>query len=138
MAQAKGKPSKAEELFNEYQANRNLGLEWDVTLPFTAVDADTGITGEYNFQLDFVRANPKIDKWPGKYDLNIEISGEHFHSKESKENWKNRTKNAHGLKVIIVPTEMCKKSWWNILDASLPKAIISSKPTEYLDKYAST
>lgn len=138
-AQTQGKPSAAEELFNEYQISRGLELDWDRTRKFVAVDEDTGKTSEWDFQLDFSRrTRPETNKWPGEYDLNIEISGEHFHSKKSKESWKNRVKNAYGLKVIVVPTEMCEKKWWSILDDELPKAIISPKSVEYLDEYAST
>lgn len=135
--QAKGLPSLPETFFNEYQVSRGLGLIWDEsgkkTLPFK--DLDTGKV--YDFQLDFLRPNPiPTDDWPGKYDIDIEIQGERFHRKASKENWKCELKNNAGLRVILIPATMAFKRFWPDLDDLLPAAFSSDKKVIDLDEYA--
>ena len=114
-----------ERQFNAYQESRGLNLIQDRRLPFD----ENGI--HYDFQCDFLRATDE------SYDVNFEIDGEEFHSSPiqlRKDAWKDKIKNAHGLKVIRIPAILTQRRYWPYLDSELPKALLSKEKVVRIDK----
>ena len=104
--------------FNAYQESRGMGLIFDRTLPFS----DNGT--RYDFQCDFLRPNDE------SYDIDIEVDGEKFHAsvrQVQKDAWKDRIKNASGLKVVRIPAVLTQPKWWPYLDSEFPKALLSKE-----------
>ncbi|MDE1824366.1 MAG: hypothetical protein KGH74_03635 [Candidatus Micrarchaeota archaeon] len=117
--------TRPEQNFNSYQVSRGMGLVQNVKLPFTDLEKHHG----YTFQLDFAHPNDHT------YDVDYEVDGSHYHGSDrqlAKDEWKDRLKNAQGLKVIHVPAVLTEKKWWAYLDEWLPKALVSVSPTVYL------
>jgi hypothetical protein len=112
--------TRPERLFNEFQLDRGLGLVWNVTLPFS------GGGMRYDFQLDFARPTES------GFDVDFEVDGKAFHSSERqmrKDAWKDRVKNAQGMKVIHIPAILCEKVWWDYLDRAIARALLDPQPT---------
>jgi len=138
--QAKGKKSIPEILFNEYQESRQMGLLWSddsnhpITIP--VIDPETG--EKFDFEIDFGHPVEVIppQKQP-VFDYIIEVDGNRWHKKASKERWKNHLKNLAGVRVFHIPAIMTAKHWWPTLDTWLWGVIISGGPVEYLDRIAS-
>ena len=113
-----GKPSLPEKQFNEYQIARGMGLVWcmwDYKVPFIKPDTREVI----RFQCDFLRPTDAF------YDENFEVDGQKWHSSPAQianDNWKDRIKNANGVRVFHIPAIICPRQHWSYLDKEITKA----------------
>ena len=98
----------------------------------------------FTFQLDFVEfADPEVFRTykatgylpvGATVKTDYEVDGKDH--KDSSDPWKDRAKNAAGVKVIHIPGFLCRKKMWPALFESLRAARASPHMTVYLDEYS--
>ena len=102
-----------------------------------------GVLRTFNFQLDFVEfADPEVFReWKvtgfvrsdARVKTDFEVDGKGH--KDSSDPWKDAAKNAAGVKVVHIPSFMCRRRMWTGLLESLRTALRQPELTVYLDGY---
>jgi hypothetical protein len=129
--------------FQAYIDAHDLPYKMNETRPFTARDRK-GVLRSYDFQLDFVefmdlnvflawRITGYVDH-RAKVKTDLEVDGKGH--KDSSDPWKDAAKNLAGLKVIHIPSYLCRTKMWPDLTTALQIAFKQREPTVYLDEYS--
>ena len=132
-----------ERQFQAFTDLHGLPFKMNESRPFWATDR-RGARSLFSFQLDFVEfADPAVfPTWkatgylPANAAVKTDLEVDGKDHKDSADPWKDRAKNATGMRVIHIPGFLCNKRMWGELAKAL--AIARSRPemTVYLDEYS--